>query len=576
MKFIARLILVFFMLSNISYTGLAESNSGRSYSIRLDQIGYQTNEGKIATIVLNGNERPVDCSVVDARDGRTVLNAKISNRPVLNKDSNENVCEVDFSAVNRPGRYFLEADGIASSELFEVADKPYAQLFRNAVRAFYFQRCGMALKKIYAHEFARNACHKDDAEILQTGKHRNSKGGWHDAADYGKKVVPGAVSAGILLMLYDSFPKEVGKVSLGIPRRSDLPDYLSEVKYELDWMLTMQNKDGSVSHLITTKEFPQLGTMPGNDSSTRYIVGYSSAATADFAAVMAMAARIFRDYNPGFSRKARKASENAWGFLSSHQDVFPPGGYKDPEGFKGTGNYGDKDDRDERFWAAVELYRTTKDDVYHKYILEHYSSWGPTVCYPPSWLDVHTIGMFNYVNDPYIKKDPRIKNAIVSDLNNYANSLVERIRTNPYGTALSSTDYYWGSNGVALGYSMILLMANKLSPSKEYVEGAYDQMHYILGRNPLNMSYVTGMGTNYPRNPLHNPSIAIGRPIPGFLVGGPNNGAEDSIISYFKSTNNLPPAKCYVDNKYSYSTNEVCLYWNAMLAFVSGYLNFLN
>ncbi len=74
--------------------------------------------------------------------------------------------------------------------------------------------------------------------------------------------------------------------------------------------------------------------------------------------------------------------------------------------------------------------------------------------------------------------------------------------------------------------------------------------------------------------PHHRPSEADGivEPIPGFVVGGPNQYRDDPILQqYFNQ--NTPPALCYIDHLQSWASNEVAINWNAPLVFLSGFMN---
>jgi endoglucanase len=371
------------------------------------------------------------------------------------------------------------------------------------------------------------------------------------------------------------FPAQLEKVKLNIPSNA-MPDILTEIKYELDWLLTMQREDGAVYHLITTKIFPPAGTMPEKEKAKRYIVPLSTAATGDFAAVMAIGSRVYAKYDPAYSKKLLQAAISAWNFLDTHKTSLPKGGYKDPAGIKGTGAYDDDDDRDERFWAAGELLTATGDGRYNDYIKKIVVYWQPSVVYPFSWKDVHVLGVFSYLQcDPKLV-DADIRNKMLGDLLSYASRLVTAVQQNGFLVALGPNDYYWGSNGVALCNGITLLMANRIKPNQQYFNTALDQLHYVLGRNALNRSFVTGFGSNPPRHPLHTPSMGdkVSAPVPGLLVGGPNDRGDDKYLAWQKRKFNLPSAKCYLDDDKSYSSNEVSIYWNALLVFVSGYVSY--
>jgi endoglucanase len=94
---------------------------------------------------------------------------------------------------------------------------------------------------------------------------------------------------------------------------------------------------------------------------------------------------------------------------------------------------------------------------------------------------------------------------------------------------------------------------------------------YILGRNPLDKSYLTGYGVNPTMNPHHRPSQADGidAPVPGMIAGGPNASATDCAKKYNDAN---AVARSYYDNSCSYATNEVAINWNAPFAYVIGSL----
>lgn len=545
----------------------ADLNKGPA--IEVDQTGYYLKARKIALVSnLAATKLPLNYHIRGSKTDKTVFSGSLDGQGVFDSNSGDTLWSIDFSDLRDTGKYYIEIPNFARSCDFEINDNIYERLFAKVMKGFYYQRCGMALEKTSAGEWSHKACHLNDAYLDKSALTKeqskevfiNSLGGWHDAGDYGKKVVPGALSAGILLKLYEMHPQ------LGM---------LDEIMYELKWLLTMQRADGAVYHLITTQKFPPLGTMPEDDKAVRYITGVSSTATADFAACLAIASRIFKDVAPQFSEKALLASEKAWDFLAKNPEIVPKGGYHDPEDIKGTGKYEDSDDRDGRFWAATELFKTTGNLEYNAYVIQKCNSWDPTVASPLTWQDVHNLGMFTYLFIENSPADDKLKEKIKNDVLKYANAIIKRINDNGYRVALEKEDYCWGSNSVALNYALILIMANKISPNHSYLEGVIDQLHYILGRNPLNLSYVTGVGTNYPHNIHHNPSIGDGikDPVPGLLVGGPDAQADDPVIANLLHAYKLPPAKAYADDKYSYSSNEIAIYWNAMLAFVVGNMN---
>jgi endoglucanase len=97
-----------------------------------------------------------------------------------------------------------------------------------------------------------------------------------------------------------------------------------------------------------------------------------------------------------------------------------------------------------------------------------------------------------------------------------------------------------------------------------------------LGRNALARSFVSGYGTVSMENPHHRfwgnePFNNFPPPPPGALAGGPNAIPSDPA-AIEAVTDDMGPARRYIDDRDSYSTNEVTINWNAPLAWVAAYL----
>ena len=394
--------------------------------------------------------------------------------------------------------------------------------------------------------------------------------GWHDAGDYGRYIVNSGITTGQLLWAYEIFAARVGKVKLNIPESANsTPDILDEIRWNLDWMFTMQDEDGGVWHKQTSEEFAAF-VMPENDKLVSYVVGTgkepykSSAATADFAAVMAIAARTYKAHDPAYARRCLNAAEKAWNWLQKYPDVT----FRNSGGVV-TGEYGDRDCSDERLWAAAELWRSTKQESYERYFLSNYTAQLPMLhaVGPPSWPRVAPLALWTYVLGGGSNQDATktIREASLKA----ANEIVERTNKNPYRMSLTTRDFIWGSNAVAANYGVQLVVANLMKPDTRYVETAAENLHYLLGRNTFSLSWVTQVGENPFRHPHHRPSEADNNkePWPGLLSGGPNQHRQDPAM---KKLAKLPPAKMYLDDWESYATNENAINWNASIVFLLG------
>jgi len=256
------------------------------------------------------------------------------------------------------------------SEQFSLNDQPYHKALYLGMRGYYYQRCGIDLITKHAGEWTRSTCHLADGlyYFKEEGSGRKkSIGGWHDAGDYGKKLMTAGPTVYILLSLCELFPDKIGSLVLNIPESGNgVPDILKEVRYELEWMLTMQEPNGAVHHELIPLKF-QMST-PQGANPDRYLWRVSSFATGDLAGAMAIASRLYWSYDKVFADRCLAAAKLAWKFLEQNPGLVPPGGIKrgppNPQPF----GYGDDDDSDERFWAAAELYHTTGEERYQVYL----------------------------------------------------------------------------------------------------------------------------------------------------------------------------------------------------------------
>lgn len=479
------------------------------------------------------------------------------------------VHELNFSGVNDPGVYRLSVPSAdIRSESFRIADRPYRQAARKALSSFRFQRCGTEVGE--GTPWYHDACHRDDAVFYGAPeRHRNVTGGWHDAGDYGKFSVNTAVSVAYLLYLNEHAGGKgtAGADSRGIPESGNgVADLLDEARQALEWLLRMQRpSDGAVWHKVQKKRWTGE-YLPRNDPDPRYIFPVSSTATADFAAVAALASRRFSSSDPAFSDTLARAARRAWRFLERNPDNLPQGGFTNPEDVRG-GEYGDGDDSDERLWAAVELYRLTGRQEYHDYLLKHRKACGFD---PPalSWRQVGEFACASYLSMPREQRQAAASERMRWELERYAGRLVDRASGSAYRLVLAKDEFYWGSNSVALGYAWTLVRAYEITGKAIYRETALAQLHYVMGRNPFATSFVTGLEGRSVQNPYHQLSMASAssRPVPGMLVGGPNSRdrLEGQPLAEY-------PGLAWEDNQENYQVNETAINYTAPFVYLAGW-----
>lgn len=564
MKEIIFITFLLFILFNISYTS---EKIETGVHVKVDQNGYKPDEAKYVVVT----SKSKNITIKRAEDNKQVFVAELKE-PVADYDSGDKCYIGDFSKFKEPGQYYIETDKAGKSYKFRIGNDILQNVLYKVMRGFYLQRCGTEVKDSYG--YGHPACHLKMATFHPTLLEKGDidvTGGWHDAGDYGKYVVNSGISTATLLYAYERYASKLKNFKFDIPQTgSPMPDILAEAKWNIEWMLKMQRKDGAVYHKVTTERFPEMHKKAEEDHAQQYIYEISTTATANLAAVAAIASRIYKEFDSGFSQKCLQAAEKSWKFLYFHSELIPTSGFKNPSGTN-TGQYSDGFDGDERFWAATELFLTTGKDTYKEYVLKNYNYWEPVVSAPAYWWEVHVLAFISYLYSTRQDKDEQIVEKIKNDLERHADLLLDRIDKNGYKYVLEEKDYIWGSNSIALNYAINLLAASEIlnnSRVANYRQGAMEILHYLFGRNPFSKSYVTGIGENYVKNIHHRPSVSddIDDPYPGLLSGGPNMKKSDPVLKQLSF--DTPAARCFVDDIGSYASNEIAINWNAPLAYV--------
>ena len=545
-------------------------------AIRLNQLGFYPAAPKIA-IVIGAHDTVF---YLETQSRRIVFTGmlKRSVKPAFSGNYTE---IADFSAYAKTGKYLLHVPGLGYSWPFEIKKTVLRPLADASIKAYYFMRASTPLDEKHAGKWQRAEGHPDTAVLIHpsaasekrpAGTVVSAPRGWYDAGDYNKYIVNSGISTSTLLSLYEDFPAYMKTVKLNIPESGDhIPDVLNEVLWNLRWMLTMQDPDdGGVYHKLTNAAFDKF-EMPDKATEPRYVVQKGTAATLDFAAVMAQASRIFRKFPnevPGLADSCLNAAKQAWSWAEQNPKVvynqtamnqqFSPK--------VTTGDYGDRRFDDEFIWAASELYVTTTDSKYLNAV-----NLIPDGLMPlPTWSQVRLLGYYTLIKncDQLGSKCPPQAPELKKRLIAFADSLISHAGETAYKTVMDKSvrNFNWGSNSVAANQGVALVQAYKLTNDSRYLDYALDNLDYILGRNGTGYSYVTGYGSKTPMHPHHRPSASDGvdDPVPGLLVGGPNPGMQDHI-----KVPSTVPDEAYIDDERAYAVNEIAINWNAPLAYLA-------
>jgi endoglucanase len=544
--------------------------------IKLNQLGFLPGADKVAVVPAVAPESAArDFSIVRAGSDTVVQSGTLG--PAVNApESGDTVRLAHFSSLKTPGRYQLRVAGLPDSPPFEISASAYQAVNAAALKAYYFNRAGIALDAAHAGIYARAAGHPDTQVLIHAsaasparpaGSVISSPKGWYDAGDYNKYIVNSGISTYTLLAAYEDFPAYFQAQRLNIPESGNgVPDILNEARWNIDWMLTMQDPaDGGVYHKLTNLRFDGM-VMPAQATAPRYVVQKTTAAALDFAAVMATASRVYAPYDAALATRMRTAAQQAWRWAQAH----PRDYYRQPADVA-TGEYADNDVSDEQAWAAAELYITTGDNTYYQAL--HAPEQAMTVS---AWSDVRGLAWLSLARHRKTLGAAADQTLIASRVDGLAQQLATAWQQSPYGITLQKKDYVWGSNAVVLNQAMVLLHAYRLNGKRAYLDAAQSGLDYVLGRNAVELSFVTGYGARSALHPHHRPSIAdgIAAPVPGWLVGGPQPGQQDKQGCSQPYPSALP-ARSYLDHACSYASNEIAINWNAPLVYVSAGLQAL-
>lgn len=559
------------VLGLLFYWGLPAQNPAEI--IRGNQIGFYPLHSKVMAVESAAAD---SFFIVNPENQKRVFTGMLG--PVrVDQYSGKSIRLADFSAFQTSGTYFLEIPKLGRSFLFQIKPNALLEVAKASIKGFYYQRAGMELKSEFAGPWSRPAGHPDTKVQIHPsaatperpeGMEISCPGGWYDAGDYNKYIVNSGITVATLLSLLEDLPRFADTLKIAIPEQSNrLPDLLDEILWNLRWMLTMQDpNDGGVYHKLTAAEFEGM-VMPDKATHQRYVIQKSTAATLDFVAVTAQAARVLSKYRsrlPGLADSCLAASLKAWQWAFQHPDLLYRQGALnkqfDPD--INTGAYGDNNVSDEWIWAACELFVTTRDRRY----FDAEKIFPDTLMPLPYWGQVRLLGYYSLLRTVDLllpNQQEKLKYRFLDTADQWlldADSVAYAV---PFGN--SARDFVWGSNAVAANRGIAFLQAYLLTGKSRFYDGALAIADYLLGRNATGYSFVTGFGYQTPVHPHHRPSEAdqVTAPVPGLLVGGPNPGRQDGC-----NYPTLIPDEAYLDDVCSYSTNEIAINWNAPLVYV--------
>lgn len=547
----------------------------RSEAIHVNQIGYSTRAPRKCGYVYHwmGDKGGLDLSayanapfnIIDVSNGSSVFNGKLSFRKSRNNVEtgqtsdtpganflSADVYECDFSLFNTPGEYVLQVEGIGCSFPFKIAEDIYRQPFYTAIRGLYHNRSGIELKQPYT-EFTRPAPHNPDKTPGFSGRLRYSasrfvdwknedndpadkpvieagdKGplttwGWYqDAGDWDSYFSHLTVPT-LLMFTWEIAPSNFRDNELNIPESGNgIPDILDEAGWLLRFCYRTRHEimnrnygTGGIGlrvfgDLWGADESPQ-GTGRGSwqdNTRTWYVSGEDPYSTYKYAALAAQMAFCLKTggFNDTIDWKKEAVEAYTWAKNNTK-----------------AGDEGKHSLKEIRAFAAASLYRITKDQNYHQQLTQ----------------DVADIGSSTYLRDearwaPYIYTSmpdtitidnqlyAKLKGAVLYTADNIVNVASGRAcrfggdYSMPMLVGQATTPWVFE---VMMGYK---LSGGDQAKATTYLDCIFTTADYFLGCNPLNTTWVTGLGIRQPHRLFHMDSWYNGKGemVPGLTPYGP-------------------------------------------------------
>ncbi|KOV31541.1 endoglucanase [Streptomyces sp. XY431] len=564
----------------------ATAGPAADFPVRVNQLGYLPDGPKRATVVSSATA-PLTWQLRDASGAQAAAGATTVHG--ADRASGESTHLVDFGAYTGTGTgYTLVVDGRASHP-FDISASLYDGLRADSMSFFHQQRSGIAIDAaLVGGAYARPAGHlgvapnKGDTGVpCQAGvcDYRSDvRGGWYDAGDQGKYVVNGGIATWELVNSFERARRSGGDAALGdstlrVPERGNgVPDVLDEAHWELDFLLRMQVPDGrplagTAFHKVHDAQWTGLPTRPELDDAERELHRPSTAATLNLAATAAQCARVYAPYDAAFATRCLDAARRAWTAARANPNLLAPATDN-----TGGGAYEDADVSDEFYWAAAELLATTGESTYRDAVTAspHHSK--PVDAF--WWGGTATLGRITLATVPGVALPGDDVTRLRGLLTTAADRHLATMAGQGYAVPIAADGYVWGSNSSVANNAMVLAVAHELTGAARYRTGALEALDYLLGRNALDRSYVTGYGERASENQhhrfwAHQNDASLPHPPAGSFAGGPDAGLEDPVAK--ERLTGCAPAACYVDDIGSYSTNEVAVNWNASLAWLAAF-----
>ena len=548
--------------TNVTFT--FDSLQTRSEAIHVSHVGYRPDDpikrAYISIWLGDGGSHAfapnLKFVLVDQKTNTTVFEGVVTDvwpagrAEKMKRQQNHSLTDVgtiDFSSYCEPGSYRISVTGIGCSYPFTIGQRVWAKPFMVAMKGFYHQRSGIALRAPFTTFTRPRPYHPDDGlqvyasdvTLMETRDGLNFRGdssnfeslnknvtketvanawgGYFDAADWDRRIQHLGASRNHLELL-ELFPAYFAHLDLNIPESGNaLPDMLDEALFNIDCYRRLQTAGGGIRGGIEAAEHPIRGETSWFDSLRVMTYAPGPWSSYYYANVAARAAYALRGLDAERAAELERSALRAWDWAEANVGRFEKTYGKNPRWSNII---------DQRNLAALEFYRLTGDDKWHDRFVEDSVL---TTLKPSSAknLSAKNQGLrqqdaaFLYARLPHGLGEARLataaRNLILSD----ADRSLAFAEENAWGLASSNRNKATGTGWFSTPDLIPLMRAHYLTGKAKYKTAFVRGVLFSVGANPMNMTYTSGVGHEWPRNAMVLDSRRTARAVPkGITVFG--------------------------------------------------------
>lgn len=575
-------------------------------AIHLNQIGYRPDDPfKRAFLSLwtgsggGWNFEVRDFEIIDDKNGEVVYRGKIEEGfPVERAEAfrdqrnyvGADVGYLDFHDFQKPGTFRLRVPGVGVSRTFTVGEEMWLSAFRKSMHGLLSHRSGIALGAPFTKYERPRPMHPEDGgvifriphtmlegeadvvksaieEMLDSGKpvsewpvHEQAWGGYMDAGDWDRRSQHLSVSRQ-LVELYKTNPEFFDQTVLSLPpdeANDAIPDLLNEALWNIAFFRRLQEPDGGVGGGVESTEHPRPGERSWEESLVLGAFAPDPLSSFSYASAAALLAIALGPHDPKLAAEYAESAERAW--LWAEQNTERALSEAEARS-RGAGETRFKRAEAEkeidlmRLVAATDLFVLTGNQTYGEVVREKLPSAG---------VGAEELGAaFRLAMWPPSGADPALIEAARGKVLSNAEKSLKFGQDNAFGIhtqveqlpMMGYTGFYSVPETIT---GPLLPRAYLLTGDKRFLAGALHAAHFSAGANPLNQTFTTGVGHDFPRHPLHIDSRMSGKEPPdGITVYGPSDPAAGHKLNEWVHRWHLgemhppsrawPAAESYVD-----------------------------